>query len=296
MSAASCLQQKTKVVANKLQQFSWVVKRKLQNLGGFSWPSVGVPLARGVEGLGRLWEGGLFLWVLAGVLSSLFPPSTQLKEACPEPHFSLELQRSLKPILSPFCDPWGLLCSVQLRGAPVRVLSAPPPMRHSPHSPCETERARAGPWCWVLTLRPTHSVPYPPSSPHVLHSLFPIPVPHSPGLRRGGGRGLQFLGVSFCSFPAAVAGGKPGTGTVGEVAPQEGSGRALRSCHRAPLTAIEALCSALDGVLASKAGDTVRAEEGPGTLVPVILSSPPLPPKALWPCMLLGSTWRLHSL
>lgn len=254
---------------------------------GYPWQGV----LRGLAGCGR----GVSLWVLAGVLSSLFPPSTQLKQACPEPHFSLELQRSLKPILSPFCDPWGLLCSVQLRGAPVRVLSAPPPMRHSPHSPCETERARAGPWCWVLTLHPTHSVPYPPSSPSVPILCSPSQSPTLPGCA------LEVaVGCSFSAFLSVLSQllwqeGSREQGLWGRWHPRKEVGE-LRSCHRAPLTAIEALCSALDGVLASKAGDTVRAEEGPGTLVPVILSSPPLPPKALWPCMLLGSTWRLHSL
>lgn len=228
---------------------------------------------------------------LLGVLS---PPSTQLKEACPEPHFSLELQRSWKPILSPFCDPWGLLCSVQLRGAPVRVLSAPPPMRHPPIPPVRLSGQGLGAGSLLsapLTLPPTLH-PHPP---------FPILCSPSPSPTLLGCAVEVAVGCSFSAFLSVLSQllwqeGSREQGLWGRWHPRKEVGE-LRSCHRAPLTAIEALCSALDVCFSQQSRRHSQSPGGTGDICPSETPPPPpLPPKALWPCMLLGSTWRLHSL
>lgn len=101
------------------------------------------------------------------------------------------------------------------------------------------------------------------------------------------------VGCSFSAFLSVLSqllwqeGSRREQGRWGRWHPRKEVGE-LRSCHRAPLTAIEALCSALDMCFSQQSRRHSQGPGGTGTLAP--------PPKARWLCMLLGSTWRLHSL
>lgn len=190
---------------------------------GYPWQGV----LRGLASCGR----GVSL---CGSLRGSLLPSPPLHSAegslpCPEPHFSLKLQRSRKPILSPFCDPWGLLCSVQLRGV------APPPMRPPPTPPVRLRVSGQGlPWSLLGPYSLPHSLCPLPS----ILTRFPILYSPSPSPTLPGCAMEVAVGCSFSAFLSVLSQllwqeGSREQGLWGRWHPRKEVGE-LRSCHCAP--------------------------------------------------------------